>query len=141
MGSVLLLLGQDATTAYLRHCTLTRPIPPDYVTCYVPVAHAFTGLAVMNLRFQFNFTVVFRLLDEVMAGVAGDDRLRHGLLTALWKWLAREVSHMRQAEGEEWAEEGARHLYRVIREVGRRMMEKAYMGDPVQQGEGLGSEE
>ena len=76
-----------------------------------------------------------------MAEVAGDDGLEQGLLKALWEGLAREVRDLRQAEGEEWAVEGARHLYRVIGEVGRRMMEKAYMGDPVQQGEGLGSEE
>ena len=140
VGSVLLLLGQAVTRDYLRYCLGPNPTP-GCVTCFKPVATALTGLAVMTARFRRPFTAVFRHLDEVMAGVAGDDRLRHGLLTALWEGLAREVRDLRQAEGEEWAVEGARHLYRVIREVGRRMMEKAYMGYPVQQGEGLSSEE
>ena len=97
----------------------------------------------MTARFRRPFTFVFRHLDEVMARVTGDDGLRHGRLTALWEGLAREVRdlRLRQADGEEWAQEGAMHLYRVIREVGRRMMEKAYMGDPLQQEEELGSEE
>ena len=140
MGSVLLLLGQAVTRDYLRHCLGPHPTP-GCVTCFKPVAAALTGLAVMTARFRRPFTAVFRHLDEVMAEVAGDDGLEQGLLKALWEGLAREVRDLRQAEGEEWAVEGARHLYRVIREVGRTMMEKAYMGDPVQQGEGLGSVE
>ena len=71
-----------------------------------------------------------------MGVVAEDDMLRHGLLTALWEGLAEEVRDTRQAqaEGEEWAQEGLRHLKMVITEVGKRMMEKAYMGNPVQEG-------
>ena len=86
---------------------------------------------------------VFFLLNPSLKGLPCFIFAPHGLLTALWEGLAREVRDLRQAEGEEWAQEGAMHLYRVIREVGKRMMEKAYMGEPVQQGQGggLGSEE
>ena len=39
----------------------------------------------------------------------------------------RELRVAQQA-GEDWAEEGGMHIFRVVREVGKRMMEKAYMG-------------
>ena len=48
------------------------------------------------------------------------------MLTALWEVLTEEVRDLRQAQGEDWAQEGAMYLVAVIRAIGQRMMEKAY---------------
>ena len=140
VGSVLLLLGQAVTRDYLRFCLNQRSVSPGYDTIFKPVTKALTGLAVMTATFRHNFNTIVRHLDEVMARVAGDDIKEHEFLTALWEGLAREVRDLRQAvaEGEEWAIEGLEHLIRAIEEVGTRMTEAAFMGDPVQQGQGRG---
>ena len=76
-----------------------------------------------------------------MEEVAEDEGRVEGLLTCLWEALTREVRELREAQeaGEDWAEEGALHIHRVVREIGLRMMEKAYRGQEA--GQGLGSEE
>ena len=43
---------------------------------------------------------------------AAGEAPRRGLLTALWDELLGEVTELRAAQGEEWAEEGAMHVHR-----------------------------
>ena len=100
------------------------------------------GVSPLLARFRRAFTPLFHRLDELMEEVAGVGEGRvEGLLTCLWEALTREVRELREAQeaGEDWAEEGALHMHRVVREIGLRMMEKAYRGQEARRG--LGSEE
>ena len=99
------------------------------------------GVFPLLARFRRAFTPLFHRLDELMEEVAGEEGRVEGLLTCLWEALTREVRELREAQeaGEDWAEEGALHIHRVVREIGLRMMEKAYRGQGARQG--LGSEE
>ena len=126
VGSVLLLLGQNITREYL-HYSAAQPTHAC-TNCFKPLSTAFIGLAVMTARFRRGFTSLFHRLDEVLEQVSWDVGLRRSLLTALWEGLAGEVRDLRQSVGEDWVQEGAMHLCRVVRAVGERMMEKAYLG-------------
>ena len=86
------------------------------------------GLALMSARFRWSFGPVFDRLDEVVMQVPGVQR--EDFFRAIWKSLAEEVTDIRQAEGEDWAVEGSMHLFKVIRLVGQRMTEKAFMHLP-----------
>ena len=55
---------------------------------------------------------------------------REDLFRAVWRDLAEEVTDLRQNEGEDWAMEGSKHLFKVIRMMGQMMTEKAYMHIP-----------
>jgi len=120
VGSVLLLLGQVATKQFLMQAVIASA---------EEVAHAFTGLALMTARFRRPFTAVFHRLDEIVEGVEEGEE-RDAVLSAIWRSLTQEVRELRVAQhaGEDWAEEGGMHIFKVVREVGKRMMEKAYMG-------------
>ena len=82
----------------------------------------------MTASFRWSFSPVFSRLDEVIMQVPGVQR--ENLLTAIWKALAEEVTDIRQAEGEDWAMEGNMHLFKVIRLIGQKMTEKAFMHLP-----------
>ena len=125
VGSVLLLLGHNITRNYLYSTATLRP--HTCTNCFKPLTIALIGLAVMTARFRRTFTVFFHQLDEVMELVSGNLTQRRSMLTALWEGLTGEVRDLRLAQGEDWAQEGAMHLVAVIRAIGQRMMEKAYM--------------
>jgi hypothetical protein len=86
------------------------------------------GLAIMTARFRWSFGPVFARLDEVVMQVPGLQR--EDFFRAIWKALAEEVTDIRQAEGEDWAVEGSMHLFKVIRLIGQKMTEKAFMHLP-----------
>ena len=125
VGSVLLLLGHNINREYLLS-TVTHS-PHTCTNCFKPTVTALIGLAVMTARFRRSFTVFFHQLDSVMELVSGNLPQKRTLLTALWEGLTTEVRDLRQAQGEDWAQEGATHLVAVVRTVGQRMMEKAYI--------------
>merc|ERR1719282_2125412 len=123
VGSVLLLLGQASTKRFLKSiCSADE------------VAHAFTGLALMTARFRRPFISLFHRLDEVVE-CAEEEQESDAVFTAIWRSLTQEVRELRVAQqaGEDWAEEGGMHIFKVVKEVGKRMMEKAYMGEPSRQ--------
>jgi len=131
VGSVLLLLGQASTKRFLKSiCSADE------------VAHAFTGLALMTARFRRPFISLFHRLDEVVE-CAEEEQERDALFTAIWRSLTQEVRELRVAQqaGEDWAEEDGMHIFKVVKEVGKRMMEKAYMGEPARQSRSLSNEE
>ena len=82
----------------------------------------------MTARFSWFFGPVFTRLDEVVMQVPGLQR--EDFFRAIWKALAEEVTDIRQAEGEDWAVEGSMHLFKVIRLVGQKMTENAFMHLP-----------
>jgi len=133
VGSVLLLLGQAATKQFLLQAV---------VTSAEEVAHAFTGLALMTARFRRPFAAVFHRLDDLVEGVEEGEE-RDAVLSAIWRSLTQEVRELRVAQqaGEDWAEEGGMHIFKVVREVGKRLMEKAYMGIPHTESSALSIEE
>ena len=55
---------------------------------------------------------------------------KENILRAIWKALAEEVTDIRQAEGEDWATESSMHLFKVIRLIGQRMSERAFLNLP-----------
>lgn len=112
VGSVLHLLGPAATRTYLHHAaSRPRPACTTPARCFKPLAVAFTGLALMTARFRRDFRPLLQRLDEVLEEAEGEVP-RRGLLTALWDELLGEVTELRAAQGEEWAEEGAMHVHR-----------------------------
>ena len=129
VGSVLLLLGQDACHLYLQHSIRQATTREVCTSCtYKPVSTAVIGLALMSARFRWSFTHVFDRLEEVIGQVLGVQR--EELFRALWKSLADEVTDIRQADGEDWAMEGSMHLFKVIRMMGQMMTLKAYADLP-----------
>eukprot|EP00092_Neocalanus_flemingeri_P015145 GFUD01016362.1.p1 GENE.GFUD01016362.1~~GFUD01016362.1.p1 ORF type:complete len:470 (-),score=202.14 GFUD01016362.1:265-1485(-) len=129
VGSVLLLLGHQTCHLYLQHTVRQVATRDDVCTnCFKSVSTAVTGLALMTARSRRSFGPVFARLEEVIMHVPGQHR--ENLFKALWGALAEEVTDLRQNEGEDWAMEGSMHLFKVIRMIGQRMTEKAYMHLP-----------
>jgi len=95
----------------------------------------------MTARFRHPFISLFHRLDEVVE-CAEEEQERDAVFTAIWRSLTQEVRELRVAQqaGEDWAEEGGMHIFKVVKEVGKRMMEKAYMGEPSRQSGSLSNE-
>ena len=129
VGSVLLLLGHQTCYLYLQQ-TIRQVITREDVctNCFKSISVAVIGLALMSARFRWSFGPVFDRLDEVVMQVPGVQR--EDFFRAIWKALAEEVTDIRQAEGEDWAVEGSMHLFKMIRLVGQKMTEKAFMHLP-----------
>jgi hypothetical protein len=129
VGSVLLLLDHQTCYLYLQHTVSQVTTRDDVCTnCFKTVSTAVIGLALMTARFRWSFCQVFARLEEVVMQVPG--KHREDMFRALWKALAEEVTDLRQAEGEDWAMEGSMHLFKVIRMIGQKMTEMAYMHLP-----------
>ena len=126
IGSVLLLLGPGVTAQYLRY------LCHGCVNCLnKSVTAAIVGLAIMCLRFNQSFEeLVFTRIEEVLEMV--EDELRDGLIHAMWKGFADEVTDLKWAasQGEDWAQEGGKYLYSAIAKLGMLMMKKAIGGTP-----------
>ena len=82
----------------------------------------------MSARFRWSFSPVFARLEDVVRQVPSQQR--ESFFKAVWGALAEEVTDIRQADGEDWAVEGSMHLFKVIRMMGQKMTEKAYMHLP-----------
>ena len=102
VASVLLLLGPEVTSAYLKSlCGLSCS------NCINKAATAaIIGLSVMTLRFKLSFNdLAFTRFEEVLAWVPSD--LQEDLVKEVWKGFSSEFSEVRQAaiHGEDWAAE------------------------------------
>ena len=129
VGSVLLLLGHQTSFLYLQHSVSQVTSRTDVCTnCFKNISTAIIGQALMTARFRWSFSPMFSRLEEVIMQVPAVQR--ENLLTAIWKALAEEVTDIRQAEGEDWAMEGNMHFFKVIRLIGQKMTEKAFMQLP-----------
>ena len=129
VGSVLLLLGHNTCSIYLEHL-LNKVITRNDVctNCFKDVSTAITGLALMTARFRWSFAPMLARMEEVVMRVPGEHR--GDILRAIWKALAEEVADIRQSEGEDWATESSMHLFKVIRLIGQRMTERAFLDLP-----------
>ena len=67
-------------------------------------------------------------MEEVVMRVPGEHRV--DILRAISKALAEEVVDIRQSVGEDWATESSMHLFKVIRLIGQRMTERAFLDLP-----------
>jgi hypothetical protein len=125
VGSVLLLLGNQTCYLYLQQTIRHITIREDVCTnCFKSISTAVIGLALMSARFGWSFGPMFDRLDEEVMQVPGVQR------EDFFRALAEEVTDIRQAEGEDWAVEGSMHLFKMIRLVGQKMTEKAFMHLP-----------
>jgi hypothetical protein len=128
VGSVLLLLGQSTTRDYLAllvRQVVDRAVQDFCTNCFINVAIAITGLAVMTARSRGSLNPVFERLEEVMDSLHTSQQ-KQSMLTALWEVLAGELTDLRQSAEEDWAQEGGMYLFQVIRMVGKDLTEKAY---------------
>ena len=129
VGSVLLLLGYDVCFLYLQHLINKLANRCDMCTnCFKDISVAIIGLALMTARFRWSFAPVIARMEEVIMQVS--PQYREDMLRAIWKALAEEVTDIRQSVGEDWATESSMHLFKVIRLIGQRMTEKAFMPLP-----------
>jgi len=129
VGSVLLLLGSQTCYLYLQYLVNKVVNRNDVCTnCFKDVSIAIAGLALMTARFRWSFAPTLARMEEVVMQVPEEQK--KDILRAIWKALAEEVTDIRQAVGEDWAEESSLHLFKVIRLIGQRMTEKAFMKLP-----------
>ena len=129
VGSVLLLLGHSSCSIYLEHLLNKVINKSDVCTnCFKDVSTAITGLALMTARFRWSFAPMLARMEEVIMMVPEEHK--ENILRAIWKALAEEVTDIRQAEGEDWATESSMHLFKVIRLIGQRMSERAFLNLP-----------
>jgi len=134
IGSVLLLLGHRMSGAYLEHITVAVSQRGDScINCFRDVTAAVLGMGLMTARFRWAFKPVYLKLEEVVSNIPFNNR--ENFFHALWQALGNEVTELRDAEGEEWATEGSMHLYKVIKLIGIKMTEKAFMHRPTLAGE------
>jgi len=126
IGSVLFLLGNQVTRDYIAY-TLGSVIhrTDTCSSCYHACSQALVGLAVMLARFRLPLGPFLERLDEVMASLASPAQ-KENLLKSLWGLIASEMQDLRQAEGEDWAQEGGTHLASVVRFLGESLTLKAY---------------
>jgi len=82
----------------------------------------------MTARFRWSFAPMLARMEEVVMRVSVEHR--GDILRAIWKALAEEVADIRQSEGEDWATESSMHLFKVIRLIGQRMTERAFLDLP-----------
>ena len=126
IGSVLLLLGHHSCSIYLEHLLDKVINRTDLCTnCFKDISTAITGLALMTARFRWSFAPMLARMEEVIMRVP--EKHRGDILRAIWKSLAEEVTDIRQSEGEDWATESSMYLFRVIRLIGQRMTERAFL--------------
>ena len=85
----------------------------------------------MSIRFRRSLEPVFGHIDKVVSVVSEGNRA--ALYSSVWEKLAREAVELQELadDGEDWAEEGVKVVYRAIRQLGLRMCEKAYGQRPV----------
>ena len=121
VGSVLLLLGSDITSQYIRY------LCAGCANCLnKAVTSAIVGISVMSLRFQWSFHEhAFTKFEETLNTVP--DNLRESLVTAVWSGYCDELIDLRNAaaHGEDWAQEGSRYLFGAIQNMGELMMKKS----------------
>ena len=61
-----------------------------------------------------------------------DPKQMESFVTSLWEGFADELRDLRESAGMDWAIEGGKYLYTVIRILGQRMMETAFLNKEVQ---------
>ena len=126
VGSVLLLLGHETCYLYIQYL-VSRVVNRSGVctNCFKDISTAIVGLALMTARFRWSFAPVLARLEEAVMIVSCEKR--EEMLRAIWKGLAEEVRDIREAVGEDWATESSLHLFKVIRLIGQKLTEKAFM--------------
>ena len=104
---------------------------PPCSNCFHRVSSIISGLLWMSIRFCWSLEPVFGHIDKVVSVVSEGNRV--ALYSSVWEMLASEAVELQELaeDGEDWAEEGVKVVYRAIRQFGLRMCEKAYGRKPV----------
>ena len=121
VGCVLWLLDQVTSLAYLHHNL--------HNNSFQDVSTGIIGLIIMTVKCGVDPEPVLAMMEEgVVMKVPEEHRV--DILRAIWKALAEEVADIRQSEGEDWATESSMHHFKVIRLIGQRMTERAFLDLP-----------
>jgi len=121
IGSVLLLLGEDVTSKYVKF------LSDGCINCLNKTLSAsLVGISVMTIRFKWSFhQFAFSRTEEALRLVSPE--LREGFIQALWNGFSGEITDLRfaAAQGEDWAQEGGKYLFSAVQMMGTLMMKKA----------------
>ena len=117
IGSVLCLLDRTTCLMYLNYQLHNVRIEE--------MSTGIIGLVIMALKFGQQSQPVLDRMDEVIMMVPGGQR--EEVVRAIWKALTEEVTNIRPVAGEVWASERRIYLCKVIRLIGQRMTERAFL--------------